>query len=208
MRAGAPARPLGRALAPFALVLLAGCREKVLPEPDFERMIRQEKYGLWEPCEHFDDGRAMQHPPEGTVARGRVTGPPGYLQGVLDGAYVTEVPLTLTVDLVQRGRQRFETFCAPCHGILGDGSSRVATNMTLRPPPSLVGPEARSFPPGRIYQVIIQGYGLMPRYSDDLPDIEERWAVVAYVKALQLSRGVAAGALPPALRGRAEQELR
>lgn len=198
----------GCALALSALVLLVGCREKVLPEPDFERMVHQEKYGLWEPCEVFDDGRAMQHPPEGTVAQGRVGGPPGSSEGIVGGQYVAEIPIALTVPLVQRGRQRFETFCAPCHGILGDGRSRVAMNMTLRPPPSLVGPEARSFAPGRIYQVIVEGYGLMPRYANDLPVIDDRWAVVAYLRALQTSRGTDVRTLPPALRARAEQELK
>jgi mono/diheme cytochrome c family protein len=109
---------------------------------------------------------------------------------------------------VERGRRRFETFCAPCHGVLGDGRARVAANMTLRQPPSLVGERARSFAAGRIFQVITQGYGLMPRYSDEMPATDDRWAVVAYLRALQTSRGVAARSLPPALRARAEEELR
>ncbi|MFT3764301.1 MAG: cytochrome c [Minicystis sp.] len=196
-----------RAIAITALLLLAGCREKVLPEPDFERMVRQEKYGIWEPSEFFRDGRAMQRPPEGTVARDQVTGDPGFRDGIVDGQYVTEIPIALTVPLVQRGRQRFETFCAPCHGILGDGRSRVATKMLLRLPPSLVGQKARTFAPGRIFQVISEGYGLMPRYSDELPVIEDRWAVVAYLEALQRSRAVDLHTLPPDVRARAEEAL-
>lgn len=195
-------------LALAAFVLLAGCRHKVLPLPDFERMVTQQKYGLWEPSEYFDDGRAMQPPPDGTVAQDVLTGQPGVREGVVSGQYVTEIPFPLTVPFVQRGRRQFEIFCAPCHGILGDGSSRVATNMLLRLPPSLVGARARSFAPGRIYQVIKEGYGLMPRYSDELPSIEDRWAVVAYLRALQTSRGVDVRALPPELRARAEQELK
>jgi mono/diheme cytochrome c family protein len=191
-----------------AILLLAGCREKVIPEPDFERMIRQEKYGLWEPCDHFGDGRAMQHPPEGTVPVDRRTGEASLTTGITDGLYVSEIPVPLTVPLVQRGRQRFETFCAPCHGILGDGSSRVATSMLLRLPPSLVGDRARSFPPGRIYQVIVEGYGMMPRYAHELPVIEDRWAVVAYLEALQRSRSVDVRTLPPELRARAEEALK
>jgi len=191
-----------------AAALLSGCREKVIPEPDFERMIRQERYGLWEPCEHFADGRAMQRPPEGTVPRERVTGRPGYRDGVEGGRYVTEIPVPLTVPFVTRGRERYETFCAPCHGVLGDGASRVAMRMMLRLPPSLVGEPAKSFPPGRIYQVIDRGYGMMPRYADELPDIEDRWAVVAYLRALSLSRRADARTLPPDLRTRAEEELK
>lgn len=189
-------------------LLLAGCRYKVIPEPDFERMVRQEKLVMWEATDLFPDGRVVQRPPEGTVPTGRVTGPPGYTEGVANGQYVAKIPVPLTVPFVQRGRQRFETFCAPCHGVLGDGSSRVATNMMLRLPPSLVGPVASSFPPGRIFQVISEGYGLMPRYSDELPSIEDRWAVVAYLRALEQRRRVPVSTLPPALRARAEEALR
>ncbi|APR75842.1 ABC-type Fe3+ transport system protein [Minicystis rosea] len=197
-----------KAMLPLALLLFAGCREKVLPEPDFERMVRQEKYGLWEPSEYFPDGRAMQRPPEGTVAQGRMTGRPGTTSGIANGQYLARIPIRVTAPFVRRGRQRFETFCAPCHGILGNGESRVATNMMLRLPPSLVGEAARSFAPGRIYQVISEGYGMMPRYADELPAIEDRWAVVAYVEALQKSRAIDVGALPPELKARAEEVLR
>lgn len=201
-------RPSALSAVLLVLLLLAGCREKVLPEPDFERMVRQEKYETWGENEVFPDGRTVQHPPAGTVARDRVTGNPGYAEGVVDGRYVAEIPVPLTTQLVQRGRQRFETFCAPCHGILGDGQSRVAAKMLLRLPPSLVGVEARSLAPGRVYQVIVEGYGLMPRYAGELPVIEDRWAVVAYLEALQRSRAVDVHTLPPALRARAEEALR
>jgi mono/diheme cytochrome c family protein len=189
-------------------LLLAGCRYKVIPEPDFERMVRQEKLVLWEGTDLFPDGRVVQSPPEGTVPVERVLSPGGLATGMADGAYVAEIPVPLEVPLVQRGRQRFETFCAPCHGILGDGSSRVAASMTRRSPPSLVGPAASSLPAGRIFQVITDGYGLMPRYAEELPSIEDRWAVVAYLRALELRRSVPLGALPPALRARAEEALR
>src|SRR5262249_55827069 len=152
--------------------------EKVLPEPDFERMDRQEKCAVWDPCEPLPDGRTMQHPPEGTVPVDRPS-------GVTADPTATEIPIPLTLPLLERGRQRFETFCAPCHGILGDGISRVAVNMTVRPPPSLVGAKERTFPPGRVYQAITEGYGLMPRFTAELADIDDRWAVVAYLRALE-----------------------
>jgi mono/diheme cytochrome c family protein len=174
---------------PLAVAALGGCREKVLPEPDFERMVRQEKYGLWAPCEHFPDGRAMQQPPPGTIALDASVGRPGYAEGLDGDAYLGEIPVPLSVPLVQRGRERFETFCAPCHGALADGASRVAAKMLLRRPPSLVGPEARAFPPGRVYQVITHGYGLMPAYAAEIASIDERWAVVAYLQALQRRGG-------------------
>lgn len=191
-----------------AALTAAGCTERVLPEPDFERMVRQDKYEVWEACEFFDDGRAMQEPPEGTVPRDRVTGRPGYTAGVDGGDYVKEIPIPLSRELLQRGRQQYEVYCAPCHGVLGDGNSRVATNMTLRRPPSLVDATAQALPVGRIYQVVEVGYGLMPSYADEIPAIEDRWAVVAYLQALQVARGVPLAALPPPLRARAEKELK
>ena len=131
---------------------------------------------------------------------------PAITSGIVEGAYVDRVPLPLSREALEVGRARFETFCAACHGMTGDGNSVVARNMTLRKPPSLVSPTVRAFPPGRVFQVISEGYGLMRPYRDELP-IEERWAVVAYLSALQKSRGVPLDALPPEDRARAEKEL-
>jgi hypothetical protein len=89
----------------------------------------------------------------------------------------------------------------------GDGVSQVAANMTLRKPPDLTAPPVTGFAPGRIYDVILEGYGLMRSYQEDLPSAEERWAVVAYLRALQRSRGVPLDSLPLDLRERARREL-
>ena len=105
--------------------------------------------------------------------------------------------------MLQTGRKRFEIICATCHGLVGDGRSLVARNMSLRPPPSLHDYASR--PDGYIYQVITRGFGLMPSYSAELP-VEERWAVVAYVRALQLSQRSNLAASPPAVRARLQGE--
>jgi mono/diheme cytochrome c family protein len=148
----------------------------------------------------------MQEAPEGTVARDRVLGEPERTLGVVGGAFVSRIPAPLSIEVLRRGQTQFETFCAPCHGILGDGESQVARNMELRPPPSLVAPPVKDYPVGRIYRAMDQGYGLMRSYAADL-SIADRWAVVAYVQALQRARGVPVGALPPPLRARARMEL-
>jgi mono/diheme cytochrome c family protein len=90
----------------------------------------------------------------------------------------------LTRALIDRGRDRFDRFCAPCHGIAGDSDSDVARAMTLRRPPPLVDDVARRFPDDRIYFVIEHGYGMMPSYAVALAPAD-RWAVIAYVHALQ-----------------------
>jgi mono/diheme cytochrome c family protein len=106
---------------------------------------------------------------------------------MVDGAYVADFPLEIDVADVRWGRTRFEIFCATCHGTLGTGQTQVAENMRLRKPPSLHSAAIRAYPPGRIFAVISRGYGLMPSYAGQL-SVADRWAVVAYVQALQLSQ--------------------
>ncbi len=93
-------------------------------------------------------------------------------------------PPPLTKQLVLRGRDRFERFCAPCHGVEANGSSYVATAMTLRRPPSLVNAAARSLPDDRILTVIDRGYGVMPSYGAAVP-FADRYAILHYVRVLQ-----------------------
>lgn len=194
------------ALAVGTLLMVAGC-EGVLPEPDFERMQHQRGYRPFEASAQFPDGRVMQPPPAGTVPRGEVLGRPGLTRGVLSsGAYTAEIPVPLTRALLERGRDRFDVYCAPCHGVRGDGISMVATNMTLRRPPSLIDEPVLSFPPGRVFQVASVGYGLMPAYDLHM-SVGDRWAVVAYMQALQRSQRVRLADLPPPARARAEAAL-
>ena len=195
-------------LAIVALVgvaLLGGC-ENVVPEVDLQQMNSQYKLLPYAATTLFDDGRAMQPPPIGTVARDRVVGHPELTDGLVDGAYVDRIPYPLTHELMAVGRFGFETYCAACHGADGSGRSPVAHNMELRRPPPLTAEPVRSFPAGRIFQVATEGYGLMPSYALEL-STRERWAVVAYLRALQLSRSVSLDALPPALRNEAERAL-
>ncbi|XXT14463.1 cytochrome c [Sorangium sp. So ce429] len=173
---------------------------------DLERMIRQKRYAPYEPSELFHDGAVMRRPPEGTVPNDRVTGDPGLTRGVAGGAYVARIPVPVTLELIRYGQGRFEIFCAACHGIAGDGESEVARNMTQRRPPSLVDARVQAFPPGRVYHAIVEGYGLMRSYEPQIP-LRERWAIVAYVKALGRSRAAALDALPEPLKERARKEL-
>lgn len=158
---------------------------------DFERMIDQPKFEEYEYNPYFPDRTTMQRPPAGTVSRSAVTGPPGLVRGLEGGSYVDQIPVPLGRELLARGKNRYEIFCAPCHGVTGYGDTQVAANMTLRPPPSLHSDAIRGYPPGRLYQVVSEGFGLMPSYKEELR-VRDRWAVVAYVQALQLSQNVQA----------------
>ena len=188
-------------------VLLGTATCGVLPEPDLERMLAQRNYRPYTAAPFFADGRAMRPPPEGTVDRQQVIGQPALTDGAVGGRYVTASPVPVDRPLLERGRDRFNIFCATCHGVRGDGRSEVARHMELRKPPSLISEPVTGFPPGRVYRVISVGYGLMPSYAAALP-VGDRWATVAYLGALQLSQSTTLADLPPDLRAAAEKALR
>ena len=185
-----------RAFLPLAAVALAasGCTcGNTSSSQVFQRMEVQEHYLPYAANDLFADGRSMRTPPEGTVPRERVVGRPALTTGQLNGVPVAEVPVPITAELLRRGRHRYEIVCANCHGLVGNGDSMVADNMATRLPPSLVALTDK--PAGFFYKAITEGYGLMPSFAGEIP-LDERWAVVAYVKALQLSQNVTLQALP------------
>lgn len=170
---------------------------------DLERMLDQHKVEAYEESRFFADGQAMRRPPAHTVPLRRVTRAPELVTGQTEAGYVSRVPIPLDAALLARGQDRFRIFCRTCHGALGDGQSEVAENMKLRKPPSLHEARIREFLPGQLFRVVSEGYGLMPGYAEEL-SYRDRWAVVAFVRALQLSQNVALAELPPAL----QQEAR
>jgi mono/diheme cytochrome c family protein len=189
---GAQARSASK-LRTLALLCGLGC------QVDLERMLDQHKAEAYDESPFFEDGRSMRRPPAGTVPVTRVTRAPELVTGSVDGRYVTHIPVPLDAALLARGEDRFRIFCRTCHGPLGDGDSQVAENMKLRKPPSLHESRLRELAPGHLFRIIGEGYGLMPAYADELP-YRDRWAVVAFVRALQLSQNVALVELPQNLR--------
>jgi hypothetical protein len=193
-------------LVPMVAVL-AGC------PVDFQGwagMKQQPKALPYRESPFFADERAMRQPPPGTVPRsrrgqnrlfltGRLEQPDaGYMDGGSpDAGYTDEIPLTLTREVVEGGGQSYDIYCATCHGVLGDGASQVARNMGLREPPSLL--TLPTYPDGYYFVVISEGYGLMPGYAEKLTP-EQRWAVVAYVRALQASQRARLEDVPPEAR--------
>jgi mono/diheme cytochrome c family protein len=183
---------------PFALGCVpgkAGNGLQCVASDAIDPMEQQAKYDPYERSRFFSDGRAMRRPPAGTVAREAPPATGLEATGLVDGGYATSIPLVLTRSMLDRGRDRFDIYCAACHGIVGDGVSVVAAKMELRPPPSLVGGDAATFPPGRVFQVATEGYGLMPSYRAQLT-LEDRWAVVAYVHALVESQNARVASAP------------
>jgi mono/diheme cytochrome c family protein len=189
-----------------ALLAAAGCDENILDQ----MADSQPKANRYKESHFYEDGLSMRAAPEGTVPRERITLNPRLTTGrEADGPvqpnteplpnYVATVPVPMSRKLLELGRKRFDITCGTCHGPLADGNSIVATQMALRPPPSLLQAKYVSKPAGYIYEVISKGFGLMANYSAELT-VEERWAVVAYLRALQLSQSTAVSALPPEAR--------
>jgi len=187
-----------RLLALSTALVLTAC-------PRLDPMQRQAKYKAYEPSSYYPDGLSMRDPPEGTVPYHGLLAPTVETGRGADGKPLATSPVPFDEALLTRGREKFDVFCAACHGVLGDGQSQVALNMSLRRPPSLH--LYRDRPDGYIFQVISEGFGLMPSYAYSL-SVHDRWAVVAYVRALQLSQHAALDELPPEIRDRLEKETR
>lgn len=196
-----------RVLIAAALCGLTGCGGCSPWDLDLERMIEQPKLTPYRPCEVCPGGTTMMSPPAGTVPRGEQIAPTPLVLGRQAGRYLDTIPVTVTRAVLDRGRNRFDIFCAACHGRLGNGVSKVAENMTLRRPANLLTAPYTEYPPGRIFNTITEGYGLMRSYAGELP-IADRWAVVAYVQALQLSQHVELDALPAHDRSEASRWLK
>jgi len=151
----------------------------------------------------FDDSLSMRPLVEGTVARGFLREDPFYYQGKMfdasgKSADAAAFPFPLTNRILDRGQERYNIYCSPCHGMAGDGDGMVV-RRGFRPPPSYHIDRLRNAPPGHFFDVITNGFGTMPDYAMQLGPAD-RWAVVAYVKALQLSQHTAAAEIPAPIR--------
>jgi hypothetical protein len=156
-------------------------------------MAHQPKSKPLSPSTFFDDGRSERPALENTVARGSVAD---------DDLFIPKdsnaFPLPLTPQLLKRGQERYKIFCTPCHGVQGDGNGMVAMRG-MKHPPTYHQARLREVPNGYIFDVITNGFGGMLGYSAQIPP-SDRWAIIAYVRALQLSRNAPISELPPDLR--------
>jgi mono/diheme cytochrome c family protein len=182
-----------RALAlAVALLALAGC-EKLM-----RNMYDQPRYKPMSESALFSDGTSARDALPGTLpaASGALA---GTSSGRIGGAGVLEqsrmekaqsIPLPMTLELLRRGQDHFDVYCAPCHSPLGDGDGRVA-RRGFPHPPSYHNDRLRKAPDRHFYEVMSNGYGLMHSYAGRIAP-EDRWAIVAYIRALQLSQHAAA----------------
>jgi mono/diheme cytochrome c family protein len=189
------------ALLPMLLLLtLAGC------ERAMHDMYRQPRYDRDAASPLFPDGRADRPPPAGSVpaAMGDLAATSSSRRGRQElqaraAADAASAP-RITPALLRRGQERFDIYCLPCHSPVGDGDGPVA-RRGFPHPPSFHEQQLRDAPDRLFYDVITNGYGVMYSYADRVTP-QDRWAIVAYIRALQLSQGAPAAQVPPALRER------
>ena len=168
-----------RALVPLALALAVGaaCRQDMHDAP---------RYEAYEASESFPDGRASRTPPAGTVARGWLREDEALYTGKVNGQLVEAVPFAVTHDDLKRGQERFNVYCTPCHGRLGDGQGMVV-QRGLRQAASYHQDRLRQERIGYFYDVITNGFGAMQGYAEQVP-VRDRWLIAAYVRVLQYSQ--------------------
>lgn len=168
-------------------VMAVGCRQDMHDQP---------KYEPYEGSRFFADSTSARLLPEGTVARGQLREDEPYFTGYTrDDRLVRTMPVEVTRETLERGRATFDAFCAPCHDRAGTGRGMVV-RRGFKQPPTFHQDRLRNEADGYFFDVITNGFGQMPSYASQIP-VADRWAVVAYVRALQLSQHARLAELPP-----------
>ncbi len=182
---------IGLALIIFGqLIVASGCNRgrpsQQTPVHLVDNMDKQPKYKTQEDSKFYADGMAMRQPPAGTVAQGQLHHDIKYYTGKdSKGELILKSPVPITMARLQRGQRQFDIFCSPCHGRTGNGKGMVSKRGML-PPPTFHSDSLRAVEDGHIFDVIANGKGNMKPYRYQVR-VEDRWAIVAYLRALQLS---------------------
>jgi len=182
-----------------AMLVLAGCRQDMQDQPKF---IPQRG------TDFYADGRSARPQVENTVARGQLHEDAYFYTGMQNGKAGDAMPFPVTMDVLERGQERYNIYCAPCHSRVGNGEGMIV-QRGYRPAGNFHTARMLAAPMGHYFDVMTNGYGAMPDYNGIKP--QDRWAIVAYIKALQLSQSAkpadaAAGAQAETLGGIAERE--
>ena len=182
------------ALGLLATLALAGCRQDMHDQPRFKPLARSDFYA---------DMRSARPPVEGTIARGEWHEDSYFYSGKVGNQPGDAIPFPVSEEVLARGQERFNIYCSPCHSRLGGGNGMIV-QRGFRPPPSFHTDRLRKAPLGYFYGVISNGFGAMPEYASQIPP-RDRWAIIAYIRALQLSQNVPASRLSAADRASLEQ---
>jgi len=177
------------------LLAMAGCRQD---------MHNQPKYIPLRQSDFFGDNRSSRPLVEGTVARGHLNEDTYLYTGKVNNLDGTVFPFAITAADLARGRERYNIYCAPCHSPLGDGRGQVV-RRGFKQPGSFDSDKLRNAAVGHYYDAIANGFGAMADYSAQIPDVRDRWRIIAYIRSLQLSQHAALADVPEADRARLEK---
>jgi hypothetical protein len=187
----AKTRTAAAACALAAGVLLAGCRQDMQDQPKFKPYAKSDFYA---------DQRSARPLVDGTIARGHLNEDVFLVTGKIGGKPVDAFPFEVTRAVMDRGRERYDVFCAPCHSRTGMGDGMIV-RRGYRKPPTFHQDRLRQAAPGYVFDVITNGFGAMPDYAAQIP-VNDRWAIVAYLRALQRSQQSPVTGVPAAERAR------
>ncbi len=169
------------------LTALIGCRQRMAEQPAPRPLT---------PSAFFADGRSSRPLVVGAVPRGELREDEALYTGQSAGAPVEEFPVVVTREMLDRGHQRFDIYCSPCHDRTGDGHG-VVVRRGYAQPPSFHTQRLRDVRPGYVFDVITRGFGRMPSYAAQVP-VDDRWAIVSYIRALQRSQHATLADVPEA----------
>ena len=172
-------------VAGTSLLLTVSCRVDMHVQP---------RYSPYDPSTFFEDGRSERPPVPGTIAREHLRTNELLYTGRIGGQLTSQFPFPITAQDVERGRERFNIFCAPCHDQTGSGHGMVV-ERGFPAPPSYHMDRLRQAPPGHFFEVITKGQGTMSSYASRV-GVEDRWRIAAYIRALQLSQHATVAELP------------
>jgi mono/diheme cytochrome c family protein len=174
------------ALLLMTITLLSACRIDMHVQPRQNPLSRSD---------FFADQRSERPPVEGTIARGQLREDTYFYTGKLGNSPGDYMPFPVTKEVLDRGRERYNIYCAPCHSLVGDGNGFIPSRGFARKPPSYHIVRLQKAPLGYFYDVITNGFGIMPDYASQIPP-QDRWNIVAYVRALQLSQNATRADVP------------
>jgi mono/diheme cytochrome c family protein len=194
MRSGRRGRAGWLAAALLLGLTTAACRQDMHDQP---------KYIPLRASDFFVDGSSARPLPADTVARGTLQDDAAFFTGKVNGQLVTELPLPLTKALLDRGEERFNIYCSPCHDRAGTGQGMIV-RRGYKQPPSYHIDRLRQAPIGHFYDVMTNGFGAMPDYAAQVQP-RDRWAIAAYIRALQLSQHATEADVPAADRSKLSQ---
>ncbi len=169
-----------------AMAVTSACRQDMHDQPRYKPQARND---------FFPDMRSARMPVDGTVARGQLHEDSYFYTGKIGNNPGEAFPFPVTEQVLQRGQQRYNIFCAPCHSRVGDGKGMIPSRGFSRMPPSYHIERLQKAPAGYFFDVITNGLGIMQGYSAQIP-AQDRWAITAYIRALQLSQKAGSGDLP------------